>query len=66
VLEAEAANREAFAWADSLQRYSLRGAAERRRAWAEYHRHRIALFEDLAQHHRDELGRLIDSGAAVR
>jgi hypothetical protein len=64
-LEAEVANREASAWADSVQRYSLRGAAERRRAWAEYHRHRIALFEDLAEHHREMLGRLVD-GAAVR
>jgi hypothetical protein len=64
-LEAEAANREASAWADSVQRYSLRGAAERRREWCEHHRRMIAVAEDLAERHRAELGRLLD-GAAVR
>jgi hypothetical protein len=49
----------------AAKRDALRGAAERRREWAEYHRHRIALFEDLAEHHREMLGRLVD-GAAVR
>ncbi len=64
-LEAEASEREARAWAESAQRYDLRRAAEVRREWAEYDRQRIALFEDLAEHHREMLGRLVD-GAAVR
>lgn len=33
-LEAEAANREARAWAESARRYALRRAAENRREWA--------------------------------
>jgi hypothetical protein len=58
-----AANHEAQMQAESLQRYSLRRAAERRREWAEYPRRMIAVAEDLAERHRDELGRLIDGAA---
>ena len=42
---------------------ALRRAAELRQQWAAYHRRRDALFKDLAERHRAELGRLIDGAA---
>lgn len=37
----------------------LRRAAEIRREWCDYYRHRIGLYEDLAEESREKLGRLI-------
>lgn len=34
--------------------------------WAEHHRRQIAVFERLAEEHRERLGRLIDLGAERR
>lgn len=62
-LEAEAANREASAGAESEQRYDLRRAAELRRACIDWHRRQAALFEMLAAEHRAAEGKLIDQGA---
>jgi hypothetical protein len=60
VLEAEASEREAQEWAESPERYDLRLAAQIRREWWDYHRHRVVFFEDFAQRHREKLWRLID------
>jgi hypothetical protein len=57
---AETANREARAWVESAECYDLRRAAEVRREWCDYHRHMIAVAEDLVDRHREQLGRLID------
>jgi hypothetical protein len=62
--EKSAANREAEAHRLAVVGYHSRRLSANRAAWAEYHRHRAALFEDLAQHHRDALGKIID-GAGV-
>jgi hypothetical protein len=62
-LEAEAAEREASAWAEGAERYDLRRAADVRREWCDYPRRMIAVAEDLADRPRDALGRLIDSAA---
>jgi len=61
--EAEAAERDARAWAESAERYDLQKRREKRLALAAYHRHLISVFEAQAQHHRAELGRLIDEAA---
>ena len=61
--EAEAANAVAEAWRESEQRYNLRRAAELRREWCEHHLRMIAVAEDLAERHRQQLGLLIDSAA---
>jgi hypothetical protein len=59
-LEAEQANREAVAWAESAGRYNLARARELRQEWAAYYRHRVQLYEDLAAESRAKLGKLID------
>jgi hypothetical protein len=61
--EAKVANEETAAWRASELAYNHVRAAERRRAWPDYHRHRIVQFEDLAAEHREKLGQLIDGGA---
>jgi hypothetical protein len=58
--EAEAANREAQAWAESAQRYDMTRARELRQQRADYHRHLLAVFEAQAERHRAALLRLID------
>jgi hypothetical protein len=41
----------------------LRRAAEIRRERADYYRHRISLYGELAEEGREKLGRLIDGAA---
>jgi hypothetical protein len=41
----------------------LRGAAEMRRERADYYRHHISLYTELAEESREKLGRLIDGAA---
>jgi len=64
--ELEQANREREAWTASVRKYNLSRARERRQEWCEYHRRMVATFESLAESHREQLGRLIDSSAGVR
>jgi hypothetical protein len=59
-MEAGGAEREAAAWAASVQRYDLARVREQRQAWCEYHRRMISIFEGLAEEHRTSLGRIID------
>ena len=47
----------------AVARDELRGAAERRIEWADHHRRLAALFESMAEYHRQAAGRLIDQGA---
>ena len=61
-LEAEAANRESTAWAESVERYDLRRAAELRRDWCDYYRTQIAAAEQMRERAVARLGRLIDGG----
>ena len=53
--EAGAAHEQSRMWAESVRRYNLGQAAERRRAWVQYHRqqaerHRAALAALVARH----------------
>ena len=59
-LEAEAADREARAWAESTERYDLERARELRRQWAEYYRTQIAAAEGMRERAVERLGRLLD------
>ena len=59
-LEAEAANWEASAWAESAQRYDLRRAEELRRAWINWHRRQAAPPETLAVEYWAAEGKPID------
>ena len=51
------------AWAESEMRYASRQRGELRQAWCDWHRRQAALFESLAQEHRERLGQLIDEAA---
>jgi len=54
-----AENERAELWAESVRRYNLGRAREKRAAWAD-HRRMIDVHEGLAQEHRDALGKFID------
>ena len=56
---AKAENERAAMWAESVRRYNLARAWEKRAAWADHHRGMIDVHEGLAQEHRDTLGKLI-------
>jgi hypothetical protein len=61
----EAERRREVLWAESVRRYNLGRAADRRAAWVEYHRqqaarHRATL-EQLIQHHEAAVLRLTES-----
>jgi len=61
--EAEQANREAQAWAESAQRYNLRRAADLRAEWAEFYRTQIAAAEAARERAVERLARLVDEAA---
>jgi hypothetical protein len=57
---AKAENERAAMWAESVRRYNLGRAREKRAAWADHHRRMIDVHEGLAQEHRYTLSKLID------
>lgn len=62
-IEREQANLEAAAWVELVKRYNFQQAEERRWEWISWHRRQAALFEALAQEHRERLGKLLDLAA---
>jgi hypothetical protein len=60
--EAEAQERVDQAWAESVMRQNLGARAAMRREWAEHFRRMIGVHEQLAEHNRTQLSRLIDEG----
>jgi hypothetical protein len=57
---AKTENEWAARWAESVRRYNLARAREKRAQWADHHRGMIDVHEGLAQEHRNALGKLID------
>jgi hypothetical protein len=62
-LNIDLARAEAQLEAEEANRNHAQHERERRRQWAEFFRHRVALHEDLAGENRAKLARLIDAGA---
>jgi hypothetical protein len=56
--EADDANHYVRAWAESVRRYDLRAAAERRRQWIQFHNDMERLHSNLAGEHREKAAAL--------